>query len=120
MNTDPVFNVNESLVPTAKNWSWQDKALCKSDGVDVELFFNHEMLRGLEKQARESSAKKICSACPIKTACLEHALAVPEDFGVWGGLTEVERMSIVKFRRSIERAEKAEIRADDNSGVHSV
>jgi WhiB family redox-sensing transcriptional regulator len=84
------------------------------------VFFNDDMLRGPEKQARESAAKKICTACPIKTECLEHALAVPENFGVWGGLTEEERMVIVKFKRSIDRAEKAGMKADATSWVHSV
>ena len=120
MNTEPVFNVNKSFVPTAKNWSWQDRALCKTNGVDPTVFFNEDMLRGVEKQERESAAKKICTACPIKTECLEHALAVPENFGVWGGLTEDERMVIVKFKRSIDRAEKEGIEADATSRVHSV
>ena len=120
MPMEPVFNPNDALVPSARNWSWQDKALCKSNGVDATVFFNDDMLRGPEKQARESAAKKICTACPIKTECLEHALTVPENFGVWGGLTEDERMVIVKFKRSIDRAEKAGIKADATSWVHSV
>ena len=120
MNPDPVFNMNDALIPTASHWSWQDDGLCKTNGVDVTVFFNDDMLRGLEKQARESAAKKICTACPVKTECLEHALAVPENFGVWGGLTQEERMVIVKFKRSIDRAEKAGMKADATSWVHSV
>jgi WhiB family redox-sensing transcriptional regulator len=117
---EPVFNPNDALIPSARNWSWQDKGLCKTDGVDATVFFNDEKLRGPERQARESAAKKICTACPIKTECLEHALAVPEDFGVWGGLTEKERMVIVKFKRSIDRAERAGLKADVIPWVHSV
>lgn len=117
---EPVFNPNDALIPSARNWSWQDKGLCKTDGVDATVFFNDERVRGPERQARESAAKKICTACPIKTECLEHALAVPEDFGVWGGLTEKERMVIVKFKRSIDRAEKAGIKADVTNRIHSI
>jgi WhiB family redox-sensing transcriptional regulator len=117
---EPVFNPNDALIPSARNWSWQDKGLCKTDGVDATVFFNDERLRGPERQARESAAKKICTACPIKTECLEHALAVPEDFGVWGGLTEKERMVIVKFKRSIDRAERAGLKTDVIPWVHSV
>jgi len=120
VNSDPVFNTNDALIPSARSWSWQDKALCKTNGVDVTVFFNDDLLRGPEKKARESAAKKICTACPIKTECLEHALTVPENFGVWGGLTEEERMVIVKFKRSIDRAEKAGMKADVTSWVHSV
>jgi hypothetical protein len=35
-------------------------------------------------------------------------------------LTQDERMSIVKFKRSIDRAEISEDRADDTSRLHSV
>jgi WhiB family redox-sensing transcriptional regulator len=88
--------------------------------VDATVFFNDEMLRGHEKQARESAAKKICTACPVKTQCLEHALAVPEYYGVWGGLTQEERMGIVKFKQSIETAEITGEQADDPSNVYSL
>ena len=120
MLTDPVFNTNDALIPSAKNWSWQDKALCKTNGVDATVFFNDDMLRGVEKQARESAAKKICTACPVKTECLEHALAVPENYGVWGGLTQDERMGIVKFKQSIDTAEISGEQADDTSSVYSL
>jgi hypothetical protein len=30
---------------------------------------------------------------------------VPENYGVWGGLTQDERMGIVKFKESIDTAE---------------
>jgi WhiB family redox-sensing transcriptional regulator len=120
MNPDPVFNMNDALIPIASHWSWQDNGLCRSDGVDATVFFNDDMLRGLEKQARESAAKKICTACPVKTECLEHALAVPENYGVWGGLTQDERMGIVRFKRSIDTAEISGEEADDTSRLHSV
>lgn len=120
MNQETVFNMNDALIPNARHWSWQDRGLCRSDGVDTEVFFNDEMLRGLQKQARESAAKKICTACPVKTECLEHALAVPENYGVWGGLTQDERVSIVKFKKSIDRADISGETADDTSSVHSL
>ena len=112
MSQEPIFRVSDALVPSARYWSWQDNGLCKSNGVDATVFFNDEMLRGYEKTARESAAKKICTACPVKTECLEHALSVPENYGVWGGLTQDERMGIVKFKRSIDLAEILEERAD--------
>ena len=120
MTQEPVFRVSDALIPTARYWSWQDNGLCKSDGVDATVFFNDEMLRGYEKTARESAAKKICTACPVKTQCLEHALTVPENYGVWGGLTQDERMGIVKFKQSIDIAEIAGEQADDTSSVYSL
>ena len=120
MSQEPIFNISGALIPTARHWSWQDNGLCKSDGVDATVFFNDEMLRGYEKTARESAAKKVCTACPVKTQCLEHALAVPEYYGVWGGLTQEERMGIVKFKQSIETAEITGEQADDPSNVYSL
>ena len=39
--------------------------------------------------------RPICAACPVREACLEHALAVREKHGVWGGLTERERRRVI-------------------------
>ena len=30
-------------------------------------------------------------ACPVKGDCLESAVVIREPYGIWGGLTEVER-----------------------------
>ena len=120
MKQEPRIHNNDALIQSARHWSWQNNGLCKSDGVDATVFFNDEMLRGLEKRTRESAAKKICTACPVKTECLEHALAVPEDYGVWGGLTQDERMDIVKFKRSIDRARISGEQADDTSSVYGL
>jgi WhiB family transcriptional regulator, redox-sensing transcriptional regulator len=52
---------------------------------DPELFFPEP---GQVEQARE--AKKVCAACPIRTACESYALRHGVQ-GVWGGTTEDER-----------------------------
>src|SRR5215217_3776896 len=44
-------------------------------------------------------ARTICNACPVKTECLAHALQEKERYGMWGGLTPIER-------RRIERTER--------------
>lgn len=41
------------------------------------------------EEARIRHAKAICSACPVKAACL--AAATSDDQGVWGGMTRGER-----------------------------
>lgn len=43
--------------------------------------------------------KAICAECPIREACLADAMARRERFGLWGGLTPIER-------RRIERRER--------------
>lgn len=40
-------------------------------------------------------AKAICGVCPVQSPCSNHALEIREPFGIWGGLTETERRSIL-------------------------
>jgi Transcription factor WhiB len=44
-------------------------------------------------------ARAICEACPVREQCVLHALSEKERFGMWGGLTPIER-------RRIERRER--------------
>lgn len=62
-----------------------------SDGVGVE------------------AAKKICATCPVKDPCLEHALEMRIDHGVWGGASERQRRRILKGRRLLANAVPAEV-----------
>jgi WhiB family transcriptional regulator, redox-sensing transcriptional regulator len=77
----------------AENWDWQIKAACR--GMDSELFFNPDNIRGPAKRAREAAAKAVCTDCPVVTECLRWALTVREPYGVWGGLTPEERGSVL-------------------------
>ena len=88
----PVLTTNMSY------WSWQETGNCKK--ADAEIFFTDETIRGKERRNREVAAKKICRRCPVIEKCLSHALITPEVYGVWGGLTEKERM---QMSRSIRR-----------------
>lgn len=36
-------------------------------------------------------AKKRCQGCPVRDACLAHAIEHDEPLGIWGGLTRAER-----------------------------
>ena len=36
-------------------------------------------------------ARSLCDGCPVKNLCLSYALDNDEPFGVWGGLSVVER-----------------------------
>jgi WhiB family redox-sensing transcriptional regulator len=46
--------------------------------VDPEMFF-------AESPADVETAKAVCRACPVRTACLAAALDRAEPWGVWGG-----------------------------------
>lgn len=76
--------------------SWYTQAAC--DGQDTELWFP------LGSGEADPLAMAICAACPVRTGCLEFALAHPRETagGVWGGLTEDERTA--ERRRRSRRA----------------
>lgn len=72
---------------------WQLEALCR--GNHAYLFFPPSSFeRKDERERREMKAKAICGVCPVQEPCSRHALNIREPFGIWGGLTEVERRSI--------------------------
>lgn len=72
--------------------TWRKWAACR--GIDVEVFFPET-----DDDAEVEAAKAVCEACPVRQACLEHALAHREREGVWGGATERERRRILRQRR---------------------
>jgi WhiB family transcriptional regulator, redox-sensing transcriptional regulator len=72
--------------------TWRKQAACR--GLDVEAFYPIS-----EDEADAAEAKAICAECPVRQACLEHALAHREREGVWGGTTERERRRLVRQRR---------------------
>jgi WhiB family transcriptional regulator, redox-sensing transcriptional regulator len=73
---------------------WQAKAACR--GPQTSLFFPPSHFeRKDDKELRESRAKAICATCPVKRSCLEYAVRIKEPHGIWGGLNEVERRSLL-------------------------
>ena len=46
------------------------------------------------------TAKTYCGRCPIRTLCLEYALAANEQFGVWGGMSAPERRAMRRAART--------------------
>jgi WhiB family transcriptional regulator, redox-sensing transcriptional regulator len=72
--------------------TWRKRAACR--GVDVEIFFPET-----DDEAEAEVAKAVCEECPVRQACLEHALAHREREGIWGGATERERRRILRQRR---------------------
>ncbi|GAA2870574.1 hypothetical protein GCM10010517_30810 [Streptosporangium fragile] len=54
------------------------------------------------RQDREAAAKKICAACPARTACLAYALAIRPTEGVWAGLSATEIRALSLYRPASE------------------
>jgi WhiB family transcriptional regulator, redox-sensing transcriptional regulator len=71
---------------------WMADAACR--GL-TGLFF-------LERGAADAytAPREVCEGCPVRSQCLEHALANGEKFGLWGGHTESERRALRRSRRA--------------------
>ncbi|WP_257890294.1 WhiB family transcriptional regulator [Rhodococcus sp. USK10] len=89
--------------PEADELNWRLAAMCRL--VSPALFFHPANERGTKRQKRIHEAKKICSRCPVQRPCRDHALAVREPFGIWGGMSEEDRDRILGRGRG--RAENA-------------
>jgi WhiB family redox-sensing transcriptional regulator len=79
--------------PVADEWEWQYEGACRN--LPAEMFFHPDGERGPRRRNRENTAKAICASCPVMLACRAHALAVQEPYGIWGGLSEDDRLSII-------------------------
>lgn len=84
--------------------AWSEQAACRT--ADPELFFTADGERG--SQARRDStttAKAVCATCQVRAECLTYAISpgTRQDYGVWGGLDQDERASLV--RRTNRRKE---------------
>ena len=79
-----ILAMHTDTIPTP-DLAWQREALCAQTGAD--FFFP-------EPGSSVREAKRICGMCEMRTACLDYALAHDERFGVWGGLSEKERLHL--------------------------
>lgn len=87
------MNKTSTIHPVGSDWDWQHEGLCRTRSP--ELFFHPDGERGSVKRAREARAVALCEQCPVIEQCRNHALSVPEPYGVWGGLTEEEREELL-------------------------
>lgn len=85
-------------MPIQDTWEWQYEGACRT--TDPETFFSPDAERGPRRRRREAAAKALCAVCPVRQACLDHALAVREPYGVWGGLNINEREMIIADRKA--------------------
>ena len=85
-------------MPIQDAWEWQYEGACRE--TDPETFFSPDSERGPRRRDREAAAKALCAVCPVRRACLEHALQVREPYGVWGGLNINERENLLQHRKT--------------------
>jgi WhiB family redox-sensing transcriptional regulator len=86
-------NVTRLPGPIADVWDWQRLGLCR--GRDSAQFFHPDGERGASRGRRETAAKNVCRACPVRAECAAQALSTREPYGVWGGFTEGERLRLL-------------------------
>lgn len=73
---------------------WQQKAACR--GPQASVFFPPSHFeRKEEKENREARAKAICGTCSVRQPCLDYAVRIHEQHGIWGGLNEAERRALL-------------------------
>lgn len=100
--TPPVHSKVSGIKPQSNQYP-DDEGLCLSLGKRGEdLFFTPDFKETeKEKRSRETRAKAICNACPIKATCLQGALKRREKHGIWGGTTPEERQRMIREQRLV-------------------
>jgi WhiB family transcriptional regulator, redox-sensing transcriptional regulator len=87
-------SISRLPMPIQETYEWQYAGACR--GQDPDTFFSPDAERGPRRRAREEAAKALCAVCPVIVQCRNHALAVREPHGVWGGLTINERAQLLR------------------------
>lgn len=90
--------------PLVEIWQWQNAGACRD--LPSEMFFHPDGERGPSRRKRENRAIAVCQTCPVIEQCRNQALMIQEPYGIWGGLTEDDRLAIIgiKARQSILHA----------------
>jgi WhiB family redox-sensing transcriptional regulator len=79
---------NYTRAPAAETTDWRAQARCRD--YEPELFYPF----GTELQAKSAPAIRICNQCAVRTECRDWAMSHGELFGVWGGLSEIDREAL--------------------------
>jgi hypothetical protein len=79
--------MNHYTVPDTRPLAWLTLAPCKAD---PEAMFPTSFGPDVER------AKSFCRRCTAIDSCLQWALETGQEHGVWGGLTEGERLTMAR------------------------
>lgn len=91
------IGTNYTKAPCAEAVEWQLKGLCASS-KDPDLWLVPPSHRREVEQA-----KAICAVCPVVEQCLQWSMDTHQEFGIWGGLSEVDRQMLWGERTSRRR-----------------
>jgi len=74
---------------------WRAEAACRDYPTD--LFF---ATTGHASIAAARDARAVCRRCPVREECLAYAMSDPDIYGIWGGLTRLQRVKLKRSQRS--------------------
>jgi WhiB family redox-sensing transcriptional regulator len=83
-----------SLADTAHE-TWMTEGACHDK--DPDLFFPISASDAGVDQVRQATS--VCDRCGVESECLQYALKNRIKHGIWGGLTEQQRQSLIRSRR---------------------
>jgi len=72
----------DDLMLDAQKWGG---ALCSEPKYDPDLWFDAHT---------EQYAKEVCKLCPLLLMCAQYAMEQDEPYGVFGGLSTVDRRAL--------------------------
>jgi len=78
------------IVSSRSTPQWHAYAACRNLGEADRIFFP---VRSVEERIGVGEAKTYCDACPVMYDCLKAAFDGAE-YGIWGGLTHAERLTL--------------------------
>jgi len=81
---------------------WVAQAACRDRGDDL-MYPDGDEASAIYQRGVEA-ARAVCAWCPVRAACLEHAVAAGEDYGVWGGTTPAQRRAMSRRARKAKGA----------------
>jgi WhiB family redox-sensing transcriptional regulator len=97
-------------LPKYAEVDWE-KAECK--GIETDTFYWVEESRNKDAYAYIDAVRSICARCPIWSACLAYALE-HEQYGVWGGMTSLERKSFAEPKKYPVQQRRATFSFEEN------
>jgi WhiB family transcriptional regulator, redox-sensing transcriptional regulator len=101
-----------SLADTAHE-TWMTEGACHDE--DPDLFFPISASDAGVDQIRQ--ARSVCDRCRVESDCLLYALNHRIKHGIWGGLTEQQRQSLIRSRRrSLKPAPGRSVNASNRRG----
>lgn len=73
---------------------WQELAACVGE-FGAWFYPPLHPEKKMARLRREARAVAVCQGCPVRDDCLAYAVEQRERYGIWGGLTGLERRSLL-------------------------